>query len=58
MALTHEVLQNSSDIKLLCSDVFSSYHLQNLVGVKNELSLSTILDPIIMGFYTESDNAL
>ena len=40
------------------SDVFSNYHLQNLVGVKNESGLWTILDPIFTGACTASDNAL
>ena len=35
-----ELLQNnSSDIELVSSDIFSKYNLQNLVGVKNESSL-------------------
>ena len=57
--LWNEMVQsNSSDIELLCSNILSNNHLQNLVGVKHKLSLWTIPDLIFKGAYTASNNAL
>ena len=55
----NKVLQNNfSDVELLRSDVFSNYHLQNLMGVKKKSSLWTVPDPIFIGTSTAFDNTL